>query len=152
MPGKDPAIHRNRRARLLQYYRHQKNCSLDFVQKIADLQTTEAEKASAQDILIVLVLWMSEKPIDATIELLDRFHNSTWRNKFDDEFFVLLERNADELLHAGFDQDTANLIKMGQVIAEMTNAKTWSDHFQEQIRQNAWAHIREQPYWKQRAW
>lgn len=152
MPQTMLSSQKNKTAKLLKHFSHQENFRPDYVQKMLAQGSPEISRASGQEMIALMVIWMAQQPVDDVILTLDRLCNSAWSDKFNDEFFALLERNAYDLHRDGLDQDAANLLKIGELAARMTNAPSWASHFQELITQNTWAHIRDLPYWKQRPW
>jgi hypothetical protein len=104
------------------------------------------------EMVAVLVLLGNARPIDRVISRLDRFSNVGWADRFDDEFFELLEAENLDLRREGFFREARTLVKVGAVAARMQDQNEWVDRLDKKTNLELGKQIVDQPFLKQSGW
>ena len=137
---------------LRRYFHRKHDLRMEKVENFLDRRIPTGDSLSTNEIVAVLSLIAANEPFPNAIQALTRISASGTRNHFGDDFFRALKDCSRNLMHMGLDQEAADLIKIGEMAAQMHNQTHWASDFKEMVDHGLSSRIRDYPFMPQRGW
>jgi hypothetical protein len=110
------------------------------------------ESVTAREFVAILAIWSTQRPITDVIQSLTRTSQAGWFPSIRMEFYEVMVETTKELDLRGFNRTASDLLKLGEIAADMHQDHQWRELFQQQIDRRVGKRIRDLPYLKQRGW
>ena len=137
---------------VLNYFHRIDELRMEKVENFLDRRIPTGDSLSAIEMVAVLSLIAANEPFPNAVQALTRMSAGGTRDHFGDDFFRALKDCSRNLMHMGLDQEAADLIKIGEMAAQMHNQTHWASDFKEMVDHGLSSRIRDYPFMPQRGW
>ena len=138
--------------KLLDYYRKDLNLRLDLVEAVYHKCMPTNQQLNPDEMAAVFGLFSCTYPMGQVLQIVKRFSDEGWADRFDEDLFAAVETSSQDLRRSGFLQVSRDLMKIGEVSALMHANPAWARRFENQIESGLSQQIRDQPFRKQPGW
>ena len=153
MTRQDQLIRLNRAAQRLQrFFQRKPGIRIDVILPRLAGPILPGEDVTPNEQVAAIALWSACQPMDELIQRLYAQSLESSPDRFSNQFFAALEQTVADLERAGLDRAAADLLKVGAVLAEMTQFRELAEDYRQRISKKLANHIRDLPYKKQSGW
>jgi hypothetical protein len=134
---------------LLRHFQNKPNVHDEIVKQLA--AGHPIEDATAEELTAVITLWCAGQPIDEVLQRIASRALEGSTGKLSSRFFAVLEQTVIDLERAALVEAAADLLWVGEVLAETHQEHAWTDRYRERRLKKVESRIRDLPFLKQRA-
>jgi hypothetical protein len=124
-----PLIFQNKHARIARYFRQNQNIRFQLVLDLSKNASVPLQDLSPTEMVAVLTLIYLNTTVSDSHATAQRFAAHGWANKFSDEFFDRLYSTARAFSAKRWNEESIDLFRLGQLIAQSNNNSHWSREF-----------------------
>lgn len=143
---------RQENQQLINYFRRKNDLRMQKVENFLERRIPSADLLSANEMVAVFSLIAANEPFTNVVQALTRISASDSENRFGDEFLITLKTCARDLMNMGLDKEAADLLKIGEIAAQIHNKHHWASEFKEMIDLRLSSRLRDYPFMPQRGW
>ncbi|MDL1943614.1 hypothetical protein FBQ99_14870 [Chloroflexi bacterium CFX2] len=134
--------------RLLRRFQNRHNVRSEVVHLLASGQPVE--DATPEEQVAVIAILCINQPFSEVVQRVSSHTLEGSTGNLGSQFFAVLEETVTDLEREGLDQTAADLLKVGEVLAEMHGLRELVARYREQRLKKVESRIRDLPFLKQR--
>jgi hypothetical protein len=137
---------------LQNYFSRKDSIRMEKVSSFLDRRCPSRSLLSADEIVAIFSLIAANESFVNVIHAMKRISEENMGSCFDEQFFHAVENTSRDLMTLGLHKEAGDLIKIGEISANMCNNTEWANHFKEIIDIGLASRIRDYPFLPQRGW
>lgn len=143
---------RKKDQKLLNYLRRKDKLDVGKVDNFLVREFPSVDLLSADEMVAVFSFIAANEPYTNAIQALTRMSEEGTGYRFDDEFFKRIKNTSWDLKNMGLDKEAGDLLKIGELAAQIHHEARWETLFREMIETGLSSRIRDYPFIPQRGW
>ncbi len=143
---------RNKDQKLLRYFQRKDEIRMEYVEDFLDRRFPSSNLPSPLEMVAVLSLIAVNESFPNVIRTLTFMSEDGIGKSFDDEFFFAIDQSSRDLDNLGMDKEAGDLLKIGEIAAQIHNETKWEHHFNKILDKRIRSRISDLPFLHQRGW